>query len=94
MRGWGLEFGVWGLFCWVQGSGFGIGIPALRNKDGRGERVWFGCGSGVVRVWFGGGSGVVRVWFGCGSGVVRGWFGCGSGVVRVWFGCGSGVVRV
>lgn len=49
-------------------------------------RVWFGCGSGVVRMWLG----VVRVWFGHGSGVARVWFGCGSGMVRVWLGYGLG----
>ena len=40
-------------------------------------RIWFWCGSDVVRTWFGCGSDVVRMWFGRGSDVVRTWFGGG-----------------
>ena len=40
-------------------------------------RLWFGCGSDVVRMW---------VWLGCGADVVRMWFGCGSDVGRGWLG--------
>ena len=80
--GWGVEFGVWGLWCWGWGWGVGVGVWGLRSRFGVGG-VWFGgwdlgSGCGVwdlgVGAWDLGLGGWALIW-GFGYGV---WcFGCG-----------------